>query len=329
MFIILLKLIACYAYDGYRFARAAHIFGNPNRSRSSARAHLMRLSHSLEKGMALAEPRTGFGQELTKCLVTDLDMYLTKYGPDEHSEAVVSTIDVLIAYHKNFDVQWPEIEHKVSNMRTLHDKKIEFHLRPVGTETITKQQILDAAPINPEAFFSFRRSVRQFSDLPVTTTEIERAVKMAFRAPSVCNRQGARLYVFTEPTDRERILKFQDGNAGFGERASVVFIVAVDMSIFYKNGERNQAFVDGGMFAMSLALALHSLGLGACMLNWAMSPRQDKPMRRAAGIPDNEVVVSLLAAGHIYPEFTVAASPRRPLEQVLVWARHNNALETS
>jgi nitroreductase len=170
-----------------------------------------------------------------------------------------------------------------------------------------------------EKFFNLRRSVRQFAAEPVTHEEIERAVRMAQRAPSVCNRQGAKVYAYTETAERSLVLSFQDGNEGFGNEASVVFVVTSDMSIFYKNGERNQAFVDGGLFAMALVFALHALGLGSCMLNWSKSPRQDASLRRALGIPESEVVVTLLVAGRLLPDFSVAASPRRSLGEVLKW----------
>ena len=321
MLIVLLKLVACYMYDGLRFARAGHLFGSPFRSRAAAKAHLLRLSHSLEKGMALSTPRAGFGSKLTTCLVSDMESYVRRYGPDELTNCVLGIVEALLAYHKDRGVEWPELERNTVAMRVRHAGLICSYMAPVGTVKIQRQQIVMAAPVDPEAFFNLRRSVRQFSDIPISSEEIERAVKMAFRAPSVCNRQGAKLYVYTDSADRERVLKFQDGNSGFGDHASVVFVVTTDMSVFYKNGERNQAFVDGGLFAMSLAMSLHAIGLGACMLNWAVGPRKDRPMRRALGIPDNEVVITLLVAGHLHPEFSVAASPRRPLNEVLVWNR--------
>lgn len=278
--------------------------------------------------MALPEPRKGFGKDLTKVVLADLNRYIQLYGADEISLTILDIVDAILLFHTRHGVDWPEVSALVDQLRPMHGNVERIHGREVGTVRINVTEVREALPRNAERFFNLRRSVRQFADKPVTRDEVRRAVKMAQRAPSVCNRQGAKVYAYTDRNEREKILSFQDGNAGFGDHGSVVFIVTCDMSVFYKNGERNQAFVDGGLFAMALALALHALGLGACMLNWSRSPRHDILLRKAAGIPDNEAVITMMVAGHLPDEFEVAASPRRQLEDVLVWADRSDEPQT-
>jgi nitroreductase len=317
-FVVFPKLVASYFYDAWRFGRAAHLNG-PFKNRASARAHLLRLSHSLEKGMALPKPRKGFGKDLTKTVLADLNRYIQLYGADQTSLTILDIVDETLLFHARHGVAWPEISTLLEQLREPHGGIKRVEGREVGTVRINITEVREALPRNAEKFFNLRRSVRQFAAEPVTHEEIERAVRMAQRAPSVCNRQGAKVYAYTETAERSLVLSFQDGNEGFGNEASVVFVVTSDMSIFYKNGERNQAFVDGGLFAMALVFALHALGLGSCMLNWSKSPRQDVSLRRALGIPESEVIVTLLVAGRLLPEFSVAASPRRSLGEVLKW----------
>lgn len=319
MLLIVLKLIACYAYDGIRFVRYAHLFGDPLRSRAAAQANLLRLSHSLEKGMALREPRLGFGRALSVNVVDDLEAYVGRYGADNISGSVVGILESLLAFHGDRGIKWADIEERVSTMKP---GKMEVGCGEggeFGTILIESEKIRSAGPVDPEVFFKSRRSVRQFSELMLTVEEISRAVNLAMRAPSVCNRQAAKVYMVTDPVERELALSFQDGNKGFGDKAPLVFVVVVDLSCFYKNGERNQVYVDGGIFAMALVMAFHAIGCGTCLLNWAMSPRQDRPMRRALGIPDNEVVITMGVAGHLLEEFPVAASPRRLIGEVVRW----------
>ncbi len=315
--VVILKLIACYAYDGWRFARSAHLFG-PFKNRACARAHLLRLAHSLEKGMALPAPRHGFGKNVTGVLLDDLERYSNEFSPDDTSCSVLGIIEATLEYHRKRDVEWPEYARRVAQLRSQHEGVVASNDQAVGTVQITRSELEKALPRDPEAFFNLRRSVRQFCKEPITQEEIRRAVFMAQRSPSVCNRQGAKVYVYTEPADRARVLSFQDGNEGFGDRASAVFVVTSDMSMFYKNGERNQAFVDGGLFAMSLVFALHAMCFGTCMLNWSKGPQEDLRLRKALKISDCEVVVTLLVAGRLLPEFSVAASPRRSLDEVLI-----------
>jgi nitroreductase len=83
-------------------------------------------------------------------------------------------------------------------------------------------------------------------------------------------------------------------------------------------GERYQGWIDGGLFAMTLALALHARGLGACFLNWSVPSARDKQLRRLIGIPDSELVITMMACGHLKPRFAVPVSQRKPLDAVLI-----------
>lgn len=105
-------------------------------------------------------------------------------------------------------------------------------------------------------------------------------------------------------------LRWQPGNRGFGHLASRALVVTVDLQAFSGPGERNQAWVDGGMFAMSLLYALHSLGYGACPLAWSQRSSFDRQARAALGIPPNEVIIMMIAVGTLPERFRVAVSQR-------------------
>jgi nitroreductase len=82
--------------------------------------------------------------------------------------------------------------------------------------------------------------------------------------------------------------------------------------------ERYQPWIDGGMFAMSLCLALHDLGYGTCCLNWSKGPGTDKEMRSAASIPPSQQIIMLMGVGILKNEFNVARSYRPSVDQCLV-----------
>ena len=132
-------------------------------------------------------------------------------------------------------------------------------------------------------------------------------------SPRVCNRGATRVYAIYDAQHRERALAHQNGNAGFGHTAGAVLIITTNMSAYTDFGERNQAWIDGGLFAMTLTYALHAQALGTCFLNWSALPGQDKAMRRELGIPAEEAVITFMAVGKLPQVFTVAASPREPL----------------
>jgi nitroreductase len=162
-----------------------------------------------------------------------------------------------------------------------------------------------------------RRSVRRFAPRSLPEGALWQAVELARHSPSVCNRSGSRVWVATDAPLRQQLLRHQDGHQGFAEEAAALALVTVDTSVFHTVGERHQAWVDGGLFAMTFVHALHAQGLGTCCLNWSVEPAADRALKRQAGLPPGETVVMMVAIGILPDHYTVAHSPRRPVEQVL------------
>lgn len=314
----LVRVAWAFLYDARRFARSAHLT-DPFKNRRTASAHLLRAAHGLEKGQALPAPRPGFGAEKIQDLLKETARYQADFGCDEVSFAAVGVLRGMQAFHErtaHAREDW-EIALKALEAAEIRAGRSSDG---IGSLPLTRSEVLAALPADPEAFFRRRCSVRQFDPGPIDRACLERAVLLAQKTPSVCNRQSSRVRIYTEPDDMSEVLQHQDGNAGFGHEAGAVMIITSDLSCFYKEGERNQGFVDGGMFAVSLVYALHSLGLCSCLLNWSKGPHDDRKLRRELGLPENEVVITLLAVGRLRETFTVAASPRRPLRDVLEWA---------
>jgi len=145
------------------------------------------------------------------------------------------------------------------------------------------------------------------------------AVRRAMEvAPSVCNRQGGRVYMLTSEAGKRAALSFQNGNRGWGHEAGVVLVMAASQEHYVlMREERYQAWIDGGMWSQAVLMGLHSVGLGACPLNWDVTPAVDMKMREAVGISPADTILMLVAVGHYPSTFDVAASPRKPLADVL------------
>ncbi len=188
-----------------------------------------------------------------------------------------------------------------------------------GTHDIRREQVLAHARRDLAPFFASRHSIRQFAPDPVPRALIEQAVVMAQKTPSVCNRQTSRVYAFDDPIERRQVLACQRGNAGFGHEIQVALVVTSDIEAFFTVGERNQCWVDGGMFAMSLVYALHSLGLGTICLNWSVEYPLDRRLHTVAGIPASQAVIMMIGVGFLPERLRVTQSPRKALDEVLHW----------
>ncbi|MGQ9370032.1 nitroreductase family protein [Azospirillum sp. ST 5-10] len=271
--------------------------------------------HRLEKGLALKEPRPGFGQDAVRLLISLLDRYVARHGVDGTARAGIDTLAAYRAFSLGHGLSFPEVD---AALVRFGGGRPPGDGASGGTIAVARAAVAAAAPADPEAFFATRHSVRQFSGEEVAMETVARAVRMAQRTPSVCNRQAWKVHAFSEPAQKARVLSFQNGNRGFGDQASKLLVVTADLQHFTSVGERFQCWIDGGLFAMSLVYALHALGLGTCMLNWSVVKETDRAMRAAAGIPDNEVVIMMIAVGHLPERLSVAHSHRKPLDEVLV-----------
>jgi nitroreductase len=301
-------------------------------SRMNLRAMLIAQTHCIEKGLALTRPRIGFGERQVHELVESVREYMLRYGTDWATD---SALDALLSYsifnteggHSNDDLSCA-IQHLVeAYCRNLPE------MSNVATISCMREELLEARKFDFARFVATRHSIRQFTSESVDLTLIESAVSMAQTTPSVCNRQAWRVYAYSDTEAKMRILTQQTGNRGFGEQIAVLLVVACDLQCFFNSTERNQAWVDGGMFAMSLVLALHSLGLGTCCLNWCISETMGCGKLASSGIPESDAVVMMIGVGHPPERFHVARSKRKPLEETLIIGQagksesHQNAVD--
>jgi nitroreductase len=99
--------------------------------------------------------------------------------------------------------------------------------------------------------------------------------------------------------------------------AAHVLLVTADLRTFVSSGERNQAFIDGGLYAMSLMYALQARGIASCPLNLGLSFLMDRALRKAAKLPPNENLIMMIAIGYPPDELAIAASARVPTDAML------------
>jgi len=287
-------------YDAGRMVRYSHGSVRPI-SQAQSQYRIRKAYHGIEKGLSLPNPRYRFGLAKVHNLIAMVNEHIRKYGLDSTAAAASSAV---LAYDEVNDTDLADRLYGVHQTRDL---------RVGGTEVVMPMTFAD-----PATFLKSRRSVRQFTDEPVPRSVIEQAVAIAQNAPSVCNRQGCKVYAFDNP----EVLSLQPGNAGFGDTAAWGLIVTSDLKAFSTSGERHQAWCDGGMFAMSLLYGLHALKLGACPLAWTASARRDRSVRKSLGIPDNEVIVMFIAVGAVGDSYVVAKSARKDPRDALVFGHH-------
>lgn len=175
-----------------------------------------------------------------------------------------------------------------------------------------------------------RRSIRRFTDRPVTRAEIERLLETATAAPNHRLTQPWRFYVLG-PEAREaygralgerKARKLDDAVKGRALRDSVahehralpaMLVVAI---IGNENPEIHAEDVAAAMMAVqNIALAAVAMGLGTHIKTGAVM--QDPAARSAAGVRDDEEIVAIVNVGE--PAEVPAIRDRQPAATLTSW----------
>lgn len=84
-----------------------------------------------------------------------------------------------------------------------------------GSISIRKSDKLNNKDLSFAALSENRHSVREFADEPVSLDELNQAIQMAMRTPSVCNRQPTRVHVILDKEVIAKALHIQGGVNGY------------------------------------------------------------------------------------------------------------------
>ena len=271
-------------------------------------ASIIRLYHTIEKGLSYEEYRPGFGKNNIEKLVSSLEQYSFN-GFDTSKFFYQTALSCLYEYvHKNkkYGYEDPSLNMRI---KSLPSKPNDFG----GTILVSKPQHVET--LSFEQILLNRHSIRHFSNFPVDVSIIQDAVKLAQHTPSACNRQGWKTRIISNKEKIKQILANQNGNAGFGQEFDKLLVVTADLRMQQKNREVFQAFIDGGMYAENVLNCLYYKGVGAVPLSASLTYTQEKNVRSVIGVDDAEVFIMFIGVGN-YPdgEFLTTRSERKPID---------------
>lgn len=310
-------LLANFSYDFWRYVKfSSAVFRGD--SEEKLRALITIHYHSIEKGLSLKNPRPGFGVSAIKTLLEHISLYIRRYGPAAHLSVPINALGAYVDYNRSKGSVNESLERSVAELAATYRAALGDIPAGGGAVRRTKEEILRAANGVGADFFNMRYSVRNYAADDVPMALIEEAVRRAQKAPAVCNRQSGRAWVVCDREKIDRVLEIQGGARGFAEGVNKVIVVTSDLCNFQSPGERYQSWIDGGLFAMSLIYALHSLGLGSCCLNWSVEYGRDIELKKFLGMAQSETVIMLIAVGNLPDELMVAESCRKALCEALV-----------
>ena len=231
---------------------------------------IMVLVHALEKGLSLPHPREKFGNKKLHELL-DWKAYIKSLPGCNKRDFLLRQIELI-----------------EKDMISFQNK-----------EYISPRKYSETS-INPDHFLHFMRSrtsTRIWTGDMVESEAVRRAQAAAIHTPSVCNRQPAGSIIIDDKAVIGDILALQKGAVGFGDKTSLLIIIYSDLSAYWHAHERNQVWIDGGMYAQSILLGLHANNVAHCPLNMCLLPADEAKIKHLAGLPLNTRLIMAVATG--------------------------------
>ncbi|MGN6493971.1 MAG: nitroreductase family protein [Agriterribacter sp.] len=273
--------------------------------------------HVVEKGLTMPNMRLGFGFDVLFALIKLCNKYIdNKFDQrDKHFEHAVKILDEYLYVHEQANFALDPV--LVGEIQKLVKRiNVNDSCRQIQ---ISNNEYFKHANDSFKEFAFSRHSVRSFTDKNVDIELILQAIQIAQKSPSSCNRQPNRAYIVQDRAHMKWILEKQRGNRGFGETINKIIVLSAELGVFGM-AEKNEAYLNSGLFAMGLLYGLHYYQIGALPLAYiCFSEKDDEELREICGIPSSEVVTLIIGCGYPPAELSIASSPRyNPKEIVTV-----------
>jgi nitroreductase len=136
-----------------------------------------------------------------------------------------------------------------------------------------------------------RRSIRKYTDQPVSEADITSLLQAGMAAPSAANRKPWHLVVVTDKQTLGAIAAAPPYSRTLGD-AALVIVVCGDPSI------SDWWLQDCTLATENILIAVAALGLGAVFLGCYGKAEREQPIRQVLGIPEEIGLASVLSIGY-------------------------------
>ena len=282
---------------------------------------LVRNIHRIEKGLLMRPRRSVFGKDYIQETIDSFEG-ICKLQLDSKSNLQLKWFkDVLSAYFSLAGTG----DNFIRKQGERFSHILETYIPTADEEMTTPKSVpylrLDAhkSNISYEQFFLLckqRRSVRWFLDKPIPRELIDQAVLAANQAPSACNRQPFEFRIFDEKDLVNEGITLPMGTKGYGHSVPVFIVLVGNLDAYFDERDRHVIYIDASLAAMSFMLALETMGLSSCAINWPDIESREQTMDKFLKLRAHQRAVMCLGIGYPDPDGLVACSEKRPIDQI-------------
>lgn len=237
--------------------------------------------------------------------------------------------------HYRSDKRYLEIKTRLSRMLDIWNKKNYSENNPTiiwaqdilkdFSECGTQEKEYSKENYQEIDFFKIikeRRSIRSWTEKKISKEIIESLIDAARWAPSSGNRQSC-MYLVVQ--DKKRINILGRLREPFCLKASALILVGVDIRSYDDIEKSYVPYLDGAVAIENLLLAVHWLGLGACMTKLGpgeltqVNKDELKKIGSFFNVPSHFLPMSIIALG--YPKIVPRAPARKNIKDILFYER--------
>lgn len=271
---------------------------------------LRRNIHRLEKGLIMKNRRPLFALEYIEETV---EAYVKVISADYQEKLSTKNLkwysDVLQNYFDVVDLSNP----KIKEIKLLFEKhKVRTEIKksvPYKRDfELLKVTYTDFLKLN-----TLRRAVRWYENKPVPRELLDKAIQAATLSPSACNRQPFEFRIYDDYELVQKVANITWGTRGFSQNFQVIVVVVGKLEAYFDERDRHIIYIDASLASMTFMLALETLGLSSCPINWPDVGEFEQKMENILGIEKNERPVMLISCGYPDKNALVAYSEKKDL----------------
>lgn len=275
---------------------------------------LLKLAHSLEKGMGLPAVKHGYGKEKARSLLLGLENYASTNGNVDVFDYLESlhVLKTYVDYQRNEGILLDDMFNRVERLISSLDERTQGKFEKLKSGYSIVDVDVCEHSFDLYNYLYNRHSVRDYDlEQSITQEEIERAVLVAGLAPSACNRQPSKVYYTLDREKAKKVGEIIPGNRGYEEVVPYYAVITVDRSIFDPT-EMFQWFVNGGIFTAYFVNGLYSQNIASCIFQFPFNdPIRSEKMRKIINASDKEAICAVVSFGRYKKKFKCLCAQRK------------------
>ena len=146
---------------------------------------------------------------------------------------------------------------------------------------------------------------------------VKKAITAGLTAPSACNRQPFRFIIVNSKEKLAKTVNLPMGSDTFAHNIKLMAILIGDLSAYFDERDRHLIYIDASLAAMNFMMALETLGLSSCPINWPDIEERELNIAKEFNLQPNEKGIMFFSIGYALDKGGVPFSAKKNVEQVI------------